>query len=316
MSTAASTLDVRASSLPDCARKAAYGAIGAPRREWTDSENRILFRGTRIGQDYADFLEREHGPLSIEREVEIPWRFGVGHADILFKPAWQLIEVLSSARASASMLRRKLLQLVLYMEHHSAKSGVLVVINPSDFSETRHPVARGAPPYQSLAAEVHERIERIARWRDTGELPERECLKPSDAIGRFCPHAAHCFEGWEAPSLEEIDTPTARTVAAAYYQAKREERAAAATLKTAEGRRKELEGELADHVPEGKWKIGALAVSRTHVTRKPTVSPADLELAGIPIPDELWRTGSEYDTWRVDRISNEPLDDDYGDVPF
>lgn len=317
---ATARVDVRASSVKDCVRKSVYGATGAPEREWTDREHRIMFRGQRLGQDYADWLERQHGPENVAREVEIPWRFGVGHADIFLRHTRTLIEVVSSAHASDVMVHRKLLQLVLYLEHfQGAEAGLLVIIDPADFTEERYPVARGTDTYNGLADEVTERIESIARWRDTGELPDRECRKPSEAIGRWCRHAETCFDGWEPDPVETIDTPEAREVASAYYQAKQAEKGAKQILATAEVERKEIEARLAELVPVGKRRIGPLEITRTHVERKPTIDTKKVELAGVPIAPEFYKPGVTYDTFRVDRVSDEPLvtADDFGeDVPF
>lgn len=317
---ATTRIDVRASSLKDCVRKSVYGASGAPEREWTEREQRILYRGRRLGGDYADWLERQHGPDNVARELEIPWRFGTGHADIFLQHTRTLIEVVSSAHASDVMIHRKLLQLVLYLEHfEAADAGMLVILDPADFAEERYPVARGTDTYKGLAAEVAERIESIARWRDTGQLPDRECRKPSDAIGRWCRHAETCFDGWEPDPVEAIDTPEAREVATAYYQAKQAEKGARSILTTAESERKEIEQKLAELVPVGKRRIGPLEITRTHVERKPTIDTRKVELAGVPIAPDFYKPGATYDTFRVDRVTDDPLVtmDDFGEeAPF
>jgi hypothetical protein len=88
-------------------------------------------------------------------------------------------------------------------------------------------------------------------------------------------------------------------------------------VKRLNGERKAIEESLALTIDEGRWQIGPLAITRKHVQRNPTVDLKKLELAGINLPEEFVKPGSEYDLWRVERITDEPLPaPDYGDTPF
>ena len=147
---------LRWSSVRACPRKAVYEATGAPARERTDREERILFRGKSIGRDYASFLTARYGADAIEAERKVVWPLGIGHIDIYLKQTKTAIEVLSSAHATDAMIHSKLLQVVGYMEHDpEVDNGMLVVLNPSDFFEDRYPVNKDTDAYRELAAEAH-----------------------------------------------------------------------------------------------------------------------------------------------------------------
>lgn len=321
MSTTTTPIQLRASSLKDCPRKAVYGGLGTPERDITEAERRRMFRGRIVEAAYAEWLADEHPDWELELQKKIPWAFGIAHADIYALPSRILFEVLSSHQPGEALIRAKLLQLVLELEYcREAESGVLVVLS-GDMDEERIPVKRGTNAYQDLAAEVADRIGQVKAWAETGELPRRVCRKPSDAIGHFCRHAQWCFQGWEPPALAEVDSPDARRTASAMWHAKEQERALKAQLREVEEWRKRLETDLGEHVPAGKWRVGPLEISRTHVQRSPTVDLRKAELAGYPVDtlDEFMRPGAEYDTWRLDRVTDDPIafPDDFGeDAPF
>lgn len=314
---------LRASSVRDCPRKAVYEATGAPARERYDSEERILFRGRRIGRDYGDLLAEKYGETALERERKIVWALGVGHADLYLKQTRTIIEVLSSAFASTQMVDSKLLQLVLYIEHDpEADNGVLVIVNPSDFGEDRIIVSPRSDKYQALVEEMQARLAELTEWDATGKLPDRVCRKPADARSHFCLHADHCFEGWEPPEPPDLDGEAAE-LAAAWVDAKERERAGSLAAAEAAATRKELEQQLAELAPVGVSQAGPFAVVRTHVARRPTFQWERAELAGVFSPEAYlgyFKAGSEYDTWKIERRTPEFLDEvlaeDWGDVPF
>ena len=222
---------LRMSSLRDCGKKAILEATGAPARERTDRENRILFRGARIGRDYAELLSLNHNSRDDHRlfirarvrseetgggyygagkvwcEKKVVWPLGVGHMDIWLPETATAVEVLSSKHATPENIHSKKLQLVGYMEHDSeARNGVLVVLDPTDLDETRHIVSTHSEEYVRLVYEMRERIHQVQNWDATGEMPARVCAKPSDARGHFCVFAEHCFEGWTAPERPKVET--------------------------------------------------------------------------------------------------------------
>lgn len=310
---------LRWSSARVCARRAVYEGTAAPARERTDREARILFRGTRIGQDYADWLERQH-PGKVHREVEVEWGWGTGHIDIqLDGPEGPVaIEVLSSKWATDHTIRAKLRQLVGYMEIsvRGYVQGVLVILDPGDFSEDRIIVNPSSDLYAALAAEAGQVLAAIKRWDDTGELPARVCAKPDQGEAYMCVHAGHCFDGWEPEPAATIDRPEVVSWAGRWAAAKQLEREAAAVVKRLEDERKAIEAEADElDIPVGESHAGPWAIKRTHVARRPTLDTRKVEAAGIPIPDHCWKPGATYTRWTVER-ADETGPVDYGTVPF
>lgn len=349
MSVAEQTVPMRWSAVRDCARKAAYGAMEAPARDRTDREARILYRGRALGRDYVIWLGATHGKIHVSSgdgywvpphlragpdeipavlaEVPVEWALGVGHMDAFLPGSGTAIEVLSSAHASSDMVTSKLLQLVGYMEHYlAATGGLLVVLNPSDFSEERFPVARGTDAYKALAEEVQDRIGQVLDWKQTGTIPPRVCRKPNDAIGHFCLHAEACFDGWEEPPLKEIDALSARETVQRFYLAKQAERAAASVSAALEEERKAIQAEMED-LPgladtDTSLKVGPFKVKRTPVQRSPVLDVKKAELAGVLSTEALsdyMTPGASYATWYVERVEADDAltPDDFGDeAPF
>jgi hypothetical protein len=302
---------LRWSSVRACPRKAVYEATGAPARERTDKEARILFRGKSIGRDYASFLTARYGVDAIEAERKVVWPLGIGHIDVYLKETKTAIEVLSSAHASDAMVQSKLLQLCGYMEHDpEVDNGMLVVLNPSDFWEERFPVNKDTAAYQELVAEMQARIDKVLAWRDTGEIPGRVCGKPSDAWGHFCLHADHCFEGWVKPELVPNEDPLVHELSIGLYRAKQDEHAAKERVTEAEEKRKAIQAQLAEHLEEGEHEVGSLTIRRSVVNRKPTLDLKKALLAGAVDPaaiEPYMKEGATYSTWYVDRHGDAPL---------
>jgi hypothetical protein len=310
---------LRASSTADCARKAAFEGSAAPDREWTDREQRILYRGRSLGRDYADWLEAKYGVTAVEREVKVEWKFGIGHIDVFLWPTLTVIEVLSTKHATDTMIHRKLLQTVLYMEHYEpALNGCLIVLDPGDFTEERFPVAKETEAYEHLVEEVINRIEQLEAWRDGGDLPARVCRRPSEAVGHFCRYADTCFADWEPDPLPVFDRPEVVVQAADVWRAKEAELAIKWQLADLEAERKAKEqvlAELLDGQPK-EGVAGPYRIRRTDVQRKPTLDVKRAELAGVlntELLGEFMRPGAAYTTWAVDRHEGAPGDVDYGE---
>lgn len=242
MTTASRPL-LRWSSVRDCGRKAIFEATGAPARERTDKEERILFRGKRIGRDYGEILSLKHNTRDDHRkfirvrnrseesgggyygagkvwcEKKVVWDLGVGHMDIWLPQTATAVEVLSSAHASAAMIHSKKLQLVGYMEHDpETRNGVVVVLDPNDMDETRYVVSKHSEEYAALVDEMLARIRQVQAWDADGNLPPRVCSKPSDARGHFCVYAETCFEGWAAPERPKVVTESVVVLARQLYE--------------------------------------------------------------------------------------------------
>lgn len=324
MSAVVSHAPLRLSSvLNACPRKAVYEATDAPAREPSDREQRIRWRGKRIGEDYADLLAAKYGEHAVERERKVVWPLGVGHEDAFLKATKTVVEVLSSAHASEQMVHGKLLQLTGYIEHDpAAENGVLVIVSPTDFSEERIVVNPNTTAYKALVEEMLDRVAEVLAWRDTGELPVRVCAKPSEAKGRFCLHADHCFgEDWQPPPLEQVAADETTVLAVTEYdRLKRAETDARNTLKAAEDARKEQQAVLeALELPAGRdVQVGAFKVRRTFTERAPSFDWKKAELAGVFDPElfgEYMRPGAAYSTFRVERVDH--AGDEYGDgIPW
>lgn len=314
---------LRWSATVRCARQAVYNGTGAPARERTEKEERSIFRGRRIGRDYADWLEANHGEVHVRREVQVEWFGGIGHMDVFLVPTGTVIEVLSSAHASEAMRHVKLLQAVGYLEHYpEGKNAMLVVLNPSTFEEDRTVVVKGTSAYDELLEQVHARVDEIKRFAETGELPDRVCRKPSEAIGRFCLHAQYCFKDWEPPPPDTVSNdPATVELVRKWWDVKQREKVAAEAVAEAEKERKALQDELAGLLPAGKHQAGAYLVKRTDISRSPTLDLKKALLAGV-VDEEIlgpyMKPGAVYSTWAVE-FTGKPADlpeHDYGDTPF
>jgi hypothetical protein len=296
------TVPLRWSSVRDCPRKAVYEATGAPRRDRTLTEERILHRGRAIGREFAIFLaaqERAKGRqpwrifvasgvigewprryLTSDRakaafivEEAVPWPLGILHPDIRVVETNTIVEVLSSAHASEAMIHSKKLQLVGQIEYTGAAGGAVVVVDPSNLSDEIFPLARSSKAYAELVDEMRARVATVQSWVDTGEIPTRVCSRPGDARSHFCLHAEHCFQGWEPPPPDLVlGSPDAIAVAGDVYRAKQVELEHKKTYDTAVSERKEKEQRLAQvidlaresGIPK-KIRIGALEVNRIEV---------------------------------------------------
>jgi hypothetical protein len=308
---------LRWSSVRSCPRKAVYEALDAPARDHSDREQRIMFRGRRLGRDYADWLAAKHGEGNIERERPVKWPLGTGHIDVYLRETRTAIEVLSSAHASDAMVRSKLVQLAGYMAYDGeVENGALVILDPSDFSEQRVIVAKDSDVYGGLLDEVAERVGQVVLWRDYGTMPDRVCRKPQDGRGHFCRYIDTCFQDWEPPELPQVSTREAATLAASLHSTKTARRELAARDKLLDAEQRIIQAELAELVEPGDWNVGGYEVRRSPRTRQ----SFRLALArnDSRFPDTLldeFTSVSAYEVWDVKPGAGVALDDDES-VPF
>lgn len=317
---------VRWSSARVCARKAVYEAQDAPAREETDRERRWLYRGKSIGRDYAIFVATANnvlihaasgqdywippnlkaesaGEAGVLAEKPVRWELGVGHADMFIVETGTTVEVLSSAHGD-SQVESKLLQLALYVDRDpDAKNGVLVVLNPSDFSEDRLIVNPDSGRFKELVAEANERVAQVQAGL-AGDLPGRVCRRYTDSYGRFCRHADHCFDGYETPALPMVDDPVTQDLAVRLYELRKQEREATGTAKVVESERREVEQRLGDLLDPGEHLVGPIKVTRTVVQPRPSFDVRAAELAGYPVPDDFVKLVGGHERWRVDRVAS------------
>lgn len=330
---------LRASSLRDCGRKALYEGTGTPSRDLYERERRTMFRGKSIGRDWLIMYASTHelkvyvdsGPdywvppellasslieAGIVAEVQIPWTYGVGHADAFIVETGTIIEVLSSAHASEEMKHSKILQATLYMEHYeAAKAGALIVVSPTDLEEEVFPIAKTSASYRELVAEMRARIEQVQTWSEKGTLPDRVCRKPADARSHFCRFDEPCFADWEPPALEEIATTPEMLDAVEELRNVQQERSVISRRdKQLKTKQKDIQGQL-DDIPVGDSRVGRFEVKKQHTDLKPKFDWEKAEMAGVFEPglyEEFFTEGSSYDKYTLTAIENE----DFGDVPW
>jgi len=342
---------LRWSSTRDCPRKAIYEATDAPARPLIERERRILFRGKRIGRDYAELLSLNHnnkldhkrfirarvraeekgggyyGAGKVWVEKKVVWPLGVGHMDIWLPQTATAVEVLSSAHASEQMVHSKELQLVGYMEHDpETTNGAVVVLNPSDYSEDKIILSRHSKDYAELVEEMHERIRQVQEWDATGEMPPRVCRKPADARGHFCVYADHCFDGWTPDPATDLTDPAIAELVAQLAAAKLRYREHDKQAEAERDEYKEIEQQLTDlGIQSGRtYRCGTWQFRRITVKGRETFQLARARKAGFwtGADDERFANflsvGAPSERYEVDRASEAGelalADDD--EVPF
>lgn len=323
---------VRWSSARVCARKAVYEAQDAPARDPSDKERRIMYRGKSLGRDYTIFvatannlkIEVGSGPswwvppelrwdlatslsgedAGIVAEKPVRWELGVGHADLFITETGTTVEVLSSAHAD-SQVDSKLLQLAKYIQADpDAKNGVLVILNPADFTEERIIVNPTSKAFQEYVARADERVEQV-RAGLAGDLPDRVCRRYTDSYGRFCRHADHCFDGYQIPETPVVDDPVTEELVLRLYELRRQEREANGEAKLLESERKQTEQRLADLLEPGEHIVGTIKVTRTVVAARESFDLRAARLAGYEPPDDYIRLVGGHERFRVDRVAGE-----------
>lgn len=269
----------RLSELSRCVRQCAYTALGAARDEPPDLS--VYFRrGHFFGRlRYEEYAER-YGRDQVEREREIPWRFGAGHADIYVRPERRIVEVVSTVTPSPATLGHKIEQVKQYlMLDAEAERASVDVIDPSRLT-----------PVQSLpvhvtdddCTELAQRIEALgeALAANEAELAPRACTRPSEARGRLCPYASTCFAGWvEQPAdLSSLQAEDAYRLVA---MRKRELDEARTLAEIRDAAYREALG-LAEEAgaPEGRSRAGGVELNRVTVKGRETFALATARKAG------------------------------------
>lgn len=340
--TAVASPALRWSSVRDCARKAVYEATDAPARERTLREDRQLYRGRSVGHDWIisvatekmwkvwidsgpthwlppDLLAADEDSADVIAELRVQWELGIGHADLYIRETDTVIEVLSSQNPTGNMIRSKLIQARGYARTIDASNIALIIVDPSTLDEERVIVTSKSAQWEDLGAECDDRIAQALAWRDTGNLPGRVCAHPGEAWGHFCVFAAHCFDGYQAPALEAIDTEDARTLAARLAHVKAKRREIGVTDKLLETEQKDIQSELLEHVPAGEWQVGAYRVKHSERAGRRSFdfdrAENDSRIGELLV--EFVKTGKPYQVWDVEQTGPATVsEDDYGDVPW
>lgn len=300
-----------------CIRMAALRGQGAEQQEY-DAQTRRYFARGHLYTDYVcRQLEAKYGRENVQREVEIPWPLGVGHADAYLPNEKLLVEIKSTVAPSTSspMFEMAVNQLRFYLHFHpEAERGALYLVNPSDLS--------GEDVFEvGLTDEDREAIDlavaQVEHALDTDNLPERVCSRPSQGRGRLCPFVEACFAGWEAPEPGEVVDPDAADAASRLAAIKTAERPLKEQLAALEEGKKQAQADLAEYVEPGEAVVGPWIVKRTHVTRSPSFNVKAFAAAGHSLEPlaEFFKPGAEYDTWKVERAQTAG-ELDYGDVPW
>ena len=313
---------LRLSELARCTKMCALRGLGAEPTEPTDKAKRWLARGQMFGfYAYQQFAER-YGADNIEREREIPWPLGTGHADVYVKPENLIVEVVSST-SPAGVIDGKIRQARQYLHYdEEAESAAVFIINPADLDrEDLIPIILRPED----AAEIESDVAAVQAAVEGGPLPECVASSPTECKHScFCSFTAEAWAGWEPPQPLSSTDPELAGLAREYYEAKREERTAAANADLLKSARQEIEQRLADLgvEPGHDIEVAGLRLRRTRVKGSQTFSFSRAKKAGIwtPAHDDLFgpfcKVGSGFDRWMVDRVGDTP-DLDFGsEAPF
>lgn len=313
-----SPTELRASGFARCPRMEALRARGAAPSDLDEQAQEYLHRGHYFEELVVRRIVARYGRDDVERQVEIDWGFGTGHADAYVRSEKALVEIKSSSTPTYStpMYDMSVAQLELYLHFHpEAEQGWLMLIDPNRMRPEDVVTVRLTDEKQ---AEIQRALDALRIAIEGGPLPARVCSRPSQARGRFCPFAATCFEGWEPEAPATITDPDTVDLAAQLYAIRQNMRPAEGTLKALKEDEAEIKGLLSEALDVGESTVGPYTVKRTHVVRSPRFSDKLARAAGFPMHslDEFMVAGSEYDTLKV-TLAEEAGDIDYGDeAPF
>lgn len=313
---------LRLSELARCPRQCAMRGLVEP-SEPPERAKRWMARGQMFGYyAYLQFADR-YGKDQVQREVEIDWGLGTGHADLYVIPERLIVEVVSSTSPDA-IVGAKIRQARQYLHFHpEAESAAVFVINPSDLDrEDLIPVVLRPEDIAEIEADVQAVRDALAG----GELPPCVAVSPSECRhSLFCSFTEQAWQGWEPPEPLSSDDPELGELVRALYDAKRDERATAAELDARRSLRTEIEQRLAIlDVPAGRdVEVAGLKLRRTVVKGRETFSLSTAKKSGVwtPVDDERFgpfcKVGSASERWSVDRASGATADLDFGEAaPF
>lgn len=325
---------LRWSSARDCRRKAIYEAQGAPHRERTHREERVLWRGRAVGHEfllavahesrrtiwvctgqdftlpYPDVRASSQDYAGILAEMPVEWEFGIGHADAFIRDAETVVEVVSSLNPDGELIHSKLLQAGGYARQLDARAACVAIVNPSTLEDERVVVVRGTEKWDALMGEVDECVAELAAWERDGTMPSRVCLQPSDAWGHFCLFAQHCFEdapAWSPAEVLDLESDDAQLLAITLAQIKTRRRALKSEDRMLDDEQRAIQAQLGAHVPEGKWRAGGYEVRRSIRAGRRTFDFARADLDGrFPegLVAEFTKYGDPFEVWDVEKTGD------------
>lgn len=303
---------IRPSLWARCPTAAVYQGRGEEPAPHPPEAEEFFFRGNVFEEIVLRQIAAKHGRDNVQRQVEIDIPgIGTGHADGYLIPDKTLVEVKSTTAPypSSDTFGYGVKQLRIYLAHHpEAEQGALYMLNPN--------VMKPADVYtvkltDEERAEIDSEKQYIQMAVDGGELqldPHgtdwRPCTKPSQARGRMCPFAHVCFgDDWQPEPVTEVDDPAVLDAAARLYAVKEEIRLHQSAIKALEEGKTAAESELGLMLDEGDTLVGPFQVKKTHVRRQPTFQLKAYEAAGLSVEPlaEFFKSGAEYDTFRVTR---------------
>lgn len=291
-----------------CPRAGCYGALGTPMREPSDAMLALFQRGHDLcnAQRDRDIDTLTALGVTCEKEAEIPWLGGTGHADLkLTKPDGSLHRIDEyTSHMGGDLPDGKAEQCAGYALADGASEAWVHVIDPQ------------TGVWRSYELHLPGMVERVAalqdpirEWIDTHTLPERVCSKPSDAYGIGCPHVDACFADWEAPVTDQLIGLD--DVLEQLADAEDSVQSAKALVTLAEESREELRAKLRGLLPEGvelRATKARIKVKRIVVRRAGSFSLSAWRKAGRPVDAKMAECigdDSESERWYLTRWSSD-----------
>lgn len=299
----------RWSSAVQCARRAVYEGVGAPREEATEEQEGYFRRGRLLGLVRAQELDEQlvaAGRPKGQAEREIPWPpddpVGVGHADYYIPDELELIEVTSTE--GCELPAHKVLQLAGYIIFDRlATNGRVLSIDPASLAERAYRIDP-----ETFRDEVERIASQVVAGIRDGVLPDRPAHveSPTQRPCFGCPFLRECWKHWEPhpvgtlPAsvhddlrrLAELEDDCARYKNVPHLEAEREEI------------RDKLAGMMAEG---GVYRGGGISVKWTGVEGRRTFRLADYEKAGHRLPDVaegFINNGKGHRRWTVRRLED------------
>lgn len=313
---------VRLSELARCPRACALRGRGAEPAEPTDRQRRWMTRGQLFGAYAAIQFERKYGLQNVEREREVPWPLGTGHADLYIRPEKLLVEVVSSTSPDG-ILPAKIRQVRRYLHFDpEAERAAVYVINPADLDrEDLIPVELRQEDIEEIEAEVAA----VHAALDGGDLPDCSARTPAECrFAKFCGFTDLAWDGWTPPPpLELAADPDVVALLAEWLACRNFEREIGAEVDEKNTRRKEVQALLAEHgiEPGDEYAVGGFSVKRSVRSGRETFSLARARSSGAwtPAHDEAFapflKIGDPSEVWTVTKVGDTDLE--FGDeAPF
>lgn len=262
----------RWSSTVRCARMGAYSALGAIPAPHSEHVAGLFERGHDIEEVFARRLGMDYtGP--VEREVPIRWGDDWElHCDFLLPEqdrrhlevkSNQQINTVPGPEVEIEGVRSKasVLQVVGAATFDPAGgTAAVAVMSPLTYLHREYRVDVN----DDLVGVVRDLEARVMHALASGELPERVCKVPSDAVGRFCPYRDTCFADWELAETREPVDAAVSLLAAQLREVEDEYRAAKDDLAGVAEQRADLRRQVRDYTMPGvEYDLGGVRVKRS-----------------------------------------------------